>query len=110
MNDQRAQFYIGVRVWGKAPTSVIVNYSRLILVPSHKPLDLMMDFYDGQNWPENKGGYMDEDGCDSSRIRFFWYVTKIILRWNVLQSYIVDIFELNGLWRNQEESYEGAKI
>ena len=35
---------------------------------------------------------MDEDGCDSSRIRFFWYVTKITLRWNVVQSWIVDIF------------------
>ena len=30
--------------------------------------------------PENKGGYMYEDGCDSSRIRFLWYVTKITLR------------------------------
>ena len=86
MNDQRAQFYIGVRVWVKAPNSVTVNYSKLILIPSHKPLDPMMDFFDGQNWPENKGEYMDEYGFDSSRIRFFWYVTKIFLRWNVLQS------------------------
>ena len=52
---------------------------------------------------------MDEDGCNSSRIRFFWYVTKIILGWNVVQSWIVDIFELYGLWCNQEESYEGEK-
>ena len=37
---------------------------------------------------------MDEDGCDSSRIRFFWSVTKIILRWNVLQWWVVYIFEL----------------
>ena len=58
----------------------------------------MMDLYDGQKRPKNKDGYMDEDGCDSSRIRFFWYVTKINLRWNVVQSWIVDIFELYGLW------------
>ena len=41
---------------------------------------------------------MDVDGCDSSRIGFFWYVTKITLKWNVVQSWIVDIFELYGLW------------
>ena len=35
---------------------------------------------------------MDEDGCDSSRIRFFWYFTKITLRCNVVQSWIFDIF------------------
>ena len=40
---------------------------------------------------------MDEDGCYSSRIRFFWCVTKITLRWNVVQSCIVDIFELDGI-------------
>ena len=40
---------------------------------------------------------MDEDGCDSSRIRLFWYVTKINFRWIVVQSRIVDIFELYGL-------------
>ena len=41
---------------------------------------------------------MDEDGCDSSGIRFFWSVTKIALRWNVVKWWIVDIFELYGLW------------
>ena len=40
--------YIGVGVCGQAPTSVIVNYSKLILVPSHKPLDPMIDLYAGQ--------------------------------------------------------------
>ena len=53
---------------------------------------------------------MGKDGCDYSRIRLFWYVTKITLRWNVVQSCIFDIFELCGLWCNQEESYEVAKI
>ena len=38
---------IGVKVWGQAPTSVTVNYSKLILVPYHKPLDPMMDLYYG---------------------------------------------------------------
>ena len=52
---------------------------------------------------------MGKDGCDYSRIRLFWYVTKITLRWNVVQSCIFDIFELCGLWLNQEESYEGVK-
>ena len=52
---------------------------------------------------------MDKYGRDSSIIRFFWYVTKITLRWNVLQSRIVNIFELYGLWCNKEESYEGAR-
>ena len=52
---------------------------------------------------------MDKDGCDSSRIRFFWYFTNITLRWNVVQSWIVDIFELYGLWFYQEESYEEAR-
>ena len=51
---------------------------------------------------------MDEDGFDSSIIRFFWYVTKITLRWNVVQSFIVGIFELYGIWCYQEESYEGS--
>ena len=37
---------------------------------------------------------MDKDGFDSSRIRFFWYVPKITLGWNVVRSWIVDIFEL----------------
>ena len=45
-----------------------------------------------KNLPENKGEYMDEDGCDSRRIRFFCYVTDINLRWNVVQSWIVDKF------------------
>ena len=40
---------IGVRLRGQDPTSVTVNYSKLILVPSHKPLDPKMDLYDGQN-------------------------------------------------------------
>ena len=44
-----------------------------------------MDLYDGHNWTENKGEYMDEDGCDSSIIGFFWSVTEINLMWNVLQ-------------------------
>ena len=35
---------------------------------------------------------MDEDGCDSSRIRFFYSVTTIDSRWNVVQWWIVDIF------------------
>ena len=41
---------------------------------------------------------MDEDGCYSSRIRFFLSVTKITLRWNFVQCWIVDIFELYGIW------------
>ena len=40
---------------------------------------------------------MDEDGCDSIRIGLFWSVTNIDLRWNVVQWWIVDIFELYGL-------------
>ena len=42
---------------------------------------------------------MDEDECDSSRIRLFWYITKTTLSWNAAQSWIVDIFELYGLWK-----------
>ena len=41
---------------------------------------------------------MDEDGCDSSIIWFFWSVIKITLRWNVVQWCIVDIFELYSIW------------
>ena len=41
---------------------------------------------------------MDEYGCDYSVIRLFWYVTKITLRWYVVQLWIVDIFELYGIW------------
>ena len=41
---------------------------------------------------------MDEDGCDSSRIRFFGAVADIALRWNFVQWWIVDLFELYGLW------------
>ena len=52
---------------------------------------------------------MNEDGYDYIRIRFFWYITKINLSWNVVQLWIVDIFELYGQWCNQEESYEGAR-
>ena len=52
---------------------------------------------------------MDKDGCDLIIIRFFLYATKITLRWNFVQSCIVDICELYGLWCNQEESYEGEK-
>ena len=52
---------------------------------------------------------MDKDGCDSRRIRFFWYFTKITLWWNVMKPWTVDIFELNSLWCYQEESYEGAR-
>ena len=52
---------------------------------------------------------MDEYGCDSSRIRFFCYFTQITLQWNVVKSWTVDIFELNGLWCYQEESYELAR-
>ena len=40
---------------------------------------------------------MDEDGCDYSRIRSFWSVTKINLRWNVVQQCIVGVFELYDL-------------
>ena len=49
---------------------------------------------------------MDKDGCDSSRIRLFWYFPQITLWWNFLKSWTVDIFELNGLCCYQEESYE----
>ena len=52
---------------------------------------------------------MDKDICDSIRIRLFLYFTKITLRWNVVPSWIVDVFELYGLWCYQEESYEGAR-
>ena len=41
---------------------------------------------------------MDEDRYEYSRIRFFWSITKINLRRNVVQWWIVDIFELYGLW------------
>ena len=40
---------------------------------------------------------MDEDECDSSRIRLFWYVTDIYLNWNVVQWWIVDLFVCIGL-------------
>ena len=53
----------------------------------------MMDLYDGQQLTENKGGDMDKDRCDSRRIRFFWYFTKITLWWNVMKPWNVDIFE-----------------
>ena len=43
--------------------------------------------------PENKGGEMDKDGCDSRRIRFSWYFTKITLWRNVVKPWTVDIFE-----------------
>ena len=52
---------------------------------------------------------MDKDGCNSSRIRLFWYFTQITLFWDVVKSWTVDIFELNGLWCYQEESCEGAR-
>ena len=52
---------------------------------------------------------MDEDGWDSSIIRFFWYLNKITLRLNYVKSWTVDIFELNGLWCYQDESYEGSR-
>ena len=32
---------------------------------------------------------MDEGVCDSSRISFFWYLTKITLSWDVIQSRII---------------------
>ena len=41
---------------------------------------------------------MDEDGCDYSRIRLFWSVTKITLRWNFMQWWIVDIFVWIDIW------------
>ena len=41
---------------------------------------------------------MDEDGCDSSRIRFFGSVVYIALRWNVVKWWIFDLFELYGIW------------
>ena len=53
---------------------------------------------------------MDKDGCDSSRIRFYWFVTKIILGWNVVQSWIVDIFELYGLWCYQKNPMKEQDI
>ena len=31
-------------------------------------------------------------------MRFFWYVTDITLSWNVAQWWIVDIFDLYGIW------------
>ena len=52
---------------------------------------------------------MDKDGCDYSRMRFFWYFTQINLWCNVVKSWTVDIFELNGLWCYQEEYYELAR-
>ena len=33
----------------QALTSDTVNYSKMILIPSHEPLDPKMDLYDGQN-------------------------------------------------------------
>ena len=48
-------------------------------------------------------------GCDSRRIRFFWYFSKITLWWNVMKPWTGDIFELNSLLCYQEESYEGAR-
>ena len=48
---------------------------------------------------------MFKDGCDFSRIRFFWYFTKITLWRDVLKPWTGDI----GLWCYQEESYEGAR-
>ena len=42
---------------------------------------------------------MDKDGCDSRRIRFFWYFTKITLCWNVVKPWTIDI----GLWYYQED-------
>ena len=60
---------------------------------------LLIYLYDGQNFYLKKNcGYMDEDGCDSIRIRLFWYVTHITLRCNVVQWCIIDIFELYVLW------------
>ena len=42
---------------------------------------------------------MDEDGCDSRRIRFFWYFAKITSWWNVVKPWTIDI----GLWYYQED-------
>ena len=42
---------------------------------------------------------MDKDGCDSRRIRFFWYITKITLWRNVVKPWTIDI----GLWCYQED-------
>ena len=41
---------------------------------------------------------MDDAGCYSIRIRFFWSVTKIVLGWNVVQWWIIDISELYVIW------------
>ena len=70
-----------------------------MLVPSHKPLDPMIDLYDGYIFAlENKGGYMDEDVCGSRRIRFSCYITEINLRWNGVQWWIGNILVCIGLW------------
>ena len=42
---------------------------------------------------------MDEDGCDSRRIRFFLVFTKITLWWKILKPWTIDI----GLWYYQED-------
>ena len=59
----------------------------------------MMDIYDGHTLDlKNKGLNMDDYGCGSSRIRFYWSVTWINLRWNVLKWWIVDLFIWIDLW------------
>ena len=52
---------------------------------------------------------MDKVGCDSRRIRFFWYFTKITLWKIIIKPWNFDIFELNNIWCYKEESYEGAR-
>ena len=42
---------------------------------------------------------MDKVGCDSRRIRFFWYFAKITLWWNSVKLWTIDI----GLWYYQED-------
>ena len=42
---------------------------------------------------------MDKDGCDSRRIRLFWYFAKITSWWNSVKLWTIDI----GLWYYQED-------
>ena len=42
---------------------------------------------------------MDEDGCDSKKNKVLLVFTKIILWWNVVKPWTIDI----GLWYYQED-------
>ena len=59
----------------------------------------MMDLYDGQQLTENKGGDMDEDGCDSKKNKVLLVFTKITLWWKVVKPWIIDI----SLWCYKED-------